>query len=78
MHFRVKCPQKIKQDFEFHYISMNKLKKYNKVLKRVAQKHDEVEEFINNIIDEICSQGKLSAEEVTYFLVGFLQFMFSC
>ena len=57
---------------------MNKLKKYKKVLQRVAQKYDEVEEFINNIIDEVCSQGKLSAEEVTYFLVGFLQSMFSC
>ena len=56
---------------------MNKLKKYKKVLKRVAQKYDEVEEFINNVIDEVCSQGKLSAEEVTYFLVGFLQSMFS-
>ena len=56
---------------------MSKLKKYKKVLKRVAQKYDEVEEFINNIIGEVCSQGKLSAEEVTYFLVGFLQSMFS-
>ena len=53
-----------------------KIKVYRKVLKEVAQKYDGAEDFINNRIEEICSQGKLSAEEIIYFLVGFLQFMF--
>ena len=49
-----------------------KVKVYKKILKEVA------ENIINNRIDEICSQEKLSAEEVIYFLVGFLQFVFPC
>ena len=43
------------------------------------QKYDGVKDFINDRIEEICSQKKLSAEEVTYFLVSFFrEFMFSC
>ena len=49
-----------------------KVKVYKKILKEVA------ENIINNRIDEICSQEKLSAEEVIYFLVSFLQFMIPC
>ena len=49
-----------------------KVKVYKKILKELA------ENIINNRIDEICSQEKLSAEEVIYFLVSFLQFMISC
>ena len=51
---------------------------YKKVLKEVAEKYDGAEDFINNIIYEIFSQEKFSAEEVIDFLVGFLQFMFPC
>ena len=59
---------------------MNNLKSkvYKKVLKEVTEKYDGAEDFINNRIDEICSQEKLSAEEVIYVLVDFLQFMFPC
>lgn len=58
---------------KFYYFSMNKLKDKvcKKVLKKVAKKYDGAEDFTNNIIDEIYSQEKLSAEEVIYFLVGF-------
>ena len=59
---------------------MNKLKikVYKKVPKEVAEKYNGAEDFIKNIIDEICFQEKLSAEEALYFPVGFLQFMFPC
>ena len=54
------------------------IKVFKKVLKEVVEKYDGAEDFINSSIDEICSQEKLSAEEVIYFLVGFLQFVFPC
>ena len=49
-----------------------KVKVYKKVPKEFAEQYDEIEDFINNRTDEICSQEKLSAEEVIYFLVSFL------
>ena len=55
-----------------------KVKLYKKVLKEVAEKYEGAESFLNNRIDEICSQQMLSAEGVIYFLVSFLQFMFPC
>ena len=55
-----------------------KIKVYKGVLKEVAEKYDGAEGFINNRTDEICSQEKLSAGKVIYFLVSFLQFMFPC
>ena len=55
-----------------------KVKLYKKVLKEISEKYEGVEDFTNNKIYEICSQEKLSAEEVIYFLVSFLQFMFLC
>ena len=55
-----------------------KIKIYKKVLKNFFEKYDGAEEFINNRIEEIYSQEKLSAEEVICFLDGFLQFMFPC
>ena len=42
------------------------------------EKYNGAEAFINNSTEEIYSQEKLSAEEVIYFLVSFLQFMFPC
>ena len=51
---------------------VSKIKVYKKVLREVAEKYDGAEDLIDNIIDETCSQGKLSAEEVIYFLVSFL------
>ena len=61
-----------------------KIKVYKTIIKEVAKKYDTAEDrkydtdFTNNRIDEICSQEKLSTEEVIYFLAGFLQFMFPC
>ena len=55
-----------------------KIKVYKTIIKEVAEKYDTAEDFTNNRIDEICSQEKLSTEEVIYFLAGFLQFMFPC
>ena len=52
-----------------------KIKVYKRVPKEVSKKYDGAEDFINSRIEEICSQEKLSAEEVIYFLcflVGFL------
>ena len=48
------------------------------VLKELTEKYNGADDFLNNVIDEIYSQGKLSAEEIIYFFVGFLQFMFPC
>ena len=55
-----------------------KVKVYKKMLKEISEKYEGSQDFINNRIDEICSQEKFSAEEVIYFLVSFLQFMFPC
>ena len=49
-----------------------------KVLKEAAEKCDGAEDFINNRIDEICSQENLSAEEVICFFDSFVRFMFHC
>ena len=49
---------------------------YKRVLKEVSEKYDGIKDFINNRTEEICSQEKMSAEEVIYFLVAFLQSMF--
>ena len=45
-----------------------KVKVYKTILKEVSEKYEGIEEFINSKIEEICSQEKLSGEEVTYFL----------
>ena len=52
-------------------MNKSKIRVYKKVLKEVAEKFHGAEDFINNLIDEICSQEKLLAEEAIYFLVGF-------
>ena len=49
---------------------------YKRVLKEVSEKYNGIKDFINNRTEEICSQERMSAEEVIYFLVGFLQSMF--
>ena len=51
-----------------------KTKVYKRVLKEVSEKLEGAEDFINRRIDEMCSQEKLSAEEVIIFcfLVSFL------
>ena len=55
-----------------------KVKVYQMVLKELTEKYNGADDFLNNVIDEIYSQGKLSAEEIIYFFVGFLQFTFPC
>ena len=45
-----------------------KVKVYKTILKKVSEKYEGIEEFINSKIEEICSQEKLSGEEVIYFL----------
>ena len=58
---------------------MNNIVELNKkVLKEISKKYEGAEDLINNRTDEICSQEKLSAEVVIYFLVSFLQFMLPC
>ena len=46
-----------------------KLNVYKKVL-QVREKFDGAEEFIKEKIEEICSNGKLSVEEVTYLFMN--------
>ena len=55
-----------------------KMKIYKRVLQEISEKYNEAEDFINKRTEEVCSQEKLSAEEVTYFLVTFLHSIFPC
>ena len=48
------------------------MKVYEKVLKKVAEKYQGAENFINNVIDEIFVQEKLPAVELIYFHASFL------
>ena len=48
-----------------------KIKIYKRVLKDASEKYEGAEEFINGRIAEICSQEKLSVEELIYFLYIF-------
>ena len=54
-----------------------KLNVYKKVLHKFCEKLDGAEEFINQKIEEICCQEKLSVEEVTYFVCERLCFVVS-
>ena len=49
---------------------MNKLDVYKKLLQEVCEKFDDTEQFIKEKIEEICSNGKLSVEEVTYLFMN--------
>ena len=52
-----------------------KIKVYKRVLKEVSEKYEGAEDFINSRIEEICSQEKLSVEEVIYFLYFLVSFL---
>ena len=52
-----------------------KIKVYKRVLKEVSEKYDRAEEFTKSQIEEICSQEKLSAEEVIYLLCLVVSFL---
>ena len=47
-----------------------KLNVYKKVLQKVCEKFDGAEEFIKDKNEEICSNRKLSVEEVTYLFMN--------
>ena len=49
-------------------MSNTKLNVYNKVLQEVCEKFNRAEQYIKEGIEVLCSESKLSAEEVTYFL----------
>ena len=40
----------------------------DKNIQKVSEKYEGAEEFINSRIEEICSQEKLSVEEIIYYL----------
>ena len=52
-----------------------KIRIYKSVLKEVSGKYDEDKEFKNNRMEKTFSQGKLSAEEVIYFLCFLVNFV---
>ena len=47
-----------------------KLNVYKKVLQEVCEKFNGAEIFIKERIEKLCCEGKLSAEEVTYFFMN--------
>ena len=47
-----------------------KINIYKKVLQEVCEKFNDAESFLREIIEELCSEKKLSAEEVTYLIVN--------
>ena len=49
-----------------------KINVYKKLLKEVSEKFEGAKDFINNRVDEIFSQEKLSAEKAIYVLVSYL------
>ena len=53
-----------------------KIKIYKRVLKHALEKYEGAEEFINGRIDEICSQEKLSVEELIYLLYIYIYIFF--
>ena len=54
-------------------LNNTKLNVFKKVLQEVCEKFNEVCEkfkYIKERIEELCSEGKLSAEEITYLFVN--------
>ena len=58
-------------------MNKTKLNVYKKVLQKVCEKSDGAEEFINQKIEEIYYQEKLSVEEITCFVYERLRFVVS-
>ena len=58
-------------------MNKTKLNVYKKVLQEVCENFDGAEEFIDQKIEEICFQEKLSVEEVTCFVYQRLRFVVS-
>ena len=51
-------------------MSNSKLNFYKKVLQEVCEKCNSAEDFIKGRIEKLCSNKKLSAEEVTYLFMN--------
>ena len=51
-------------------MSNAKLNVYKKMLQEVCDKFGCTKEFIKEKLEEICSNGKLSVEEVTYLFMN--------
>ena len=49
---------------------MNKVNVYKKVFQEVWEKFDGAEKFIKEKIEDVCSNVKLSVEEVTYLFMN--------
>ena len=49
-----------------------KVSVYKNVLKKICDKYNGPEDFINEKIEEICSHGTLSVKGVIYILLAFL------
>ena len=58
-------------------MNKTKLNVYKKVLQKVCEKSDGAEEVINQKIEEIYYQEKLSVEEITCFVYERLRFIVS-
>ena len=56
-------------------MNKTKLNVYKKELYKVCEKFDGAEEFVNQKIEEICYQEKLSMEEVICFVYEKLRFV---
>ena len=54
-------------------VNNNKLNVYKKVLQEVCEKCDGTKGLSTEKIEEICSNGKLSVEEVTYLFMNDLK-----
>ena len=59
---------------ELNNISNTKLNVYKKVLQEVCEKFNGVEQYIKESIEVLCSESKLSAEEVTYLFTNNYKF----
>ena len=55
-------------------MSNTKLNIYKKVLQEVCEKFKRVKEYNKEIIEVLCSESKLSAEEVTYLFTNNYKF----
>ena len=47
-----------------------KLNVYKKVFQKVCERFNGAEQYIKKRIEELCSEGKLSEEEVTYLFMS--------
>ena len=65
------------QELRIYGVTMDslKIKVYKRVVKEVSEKYEGAEQLINSRTDKICSQEKLFAQEVIYFLCFLVSFL---